>query len=370
MTASTVWWDDFPGIIQTSDAAKVVASHANVSLCGSADDPCWGLYAQRMCLNTFGMTLTNLHKAGIKNLSWFEGFGTCESYVAQLKRDSAGVWLLQSTNPPMTRIFSQHWSWQNFDLAGEVRWIGLPNYFDDEDFAQPWTRTHPRYGSPPMRYPDGQIATGYIGSPNDPRNSRVLDAGCSKDVMGRVTFEYEYNEVVNRLEHSSGRPHGPTNGLVRVDDLPSGPPDPGFTPDEWKRIKKAGYSGDCVSSGKDSACPVWIDYLRASVQSALDAGVDGLWVDNFSPWDSFGGNPVSKAFGDWSVSGISGILERAFRTIRSGGNGNRQRTRLRYSPLSSRTLQSLEGRTRNSKRSALARCPVAGGSCLARLFDL
>ena len=309
--AAVAWWDDFPGIIQTGDATKAAMSQANASLCGGADDPCWGLYAQRVCLNTFGQTIADHHKAGLKSLSWFEGFGTCESYIAQLKRDSTGAWMLQSSNSPLTRIYSQHWSWQDFDETGEIRWVGLPNYFDNDDFARPWTRTHPRYGAPPMRYPDGQIATGCNGSPTDPRNSRVLDAGCSKDVLGRVTFEYDYNETVNRLEPGSRRPHGPTNGLIRVDGLPSGPPDPGFTPKEWNRIKKAGYAG-VVSAGKDSACPIWIDYLHASVQAALDAGVDGLWVDNYSPWDSFNANPVVKAFGDWSVAGFRGHLSSHF----------------------------------------------------------
>jgi hypothetical protein len=346
--APVEWWDDFPGIIQVSDAAKASAAHATASLCGSADDPCWGLYAQRVCLSSFGMNLTNLHQAGLKGLAWFEGFGTCESYVAQLKRDGAGAWLLQSTNPPLTRIFSQHWGWQDFDGTGEIRWAGLPNYFDDDDFARPWTRTHARYGSPPMRYPDGRIASGYNGSPEDPRNSRVLDAGCSKDVMGRVTFEYDYNEAVNRIDRGTGRPHGPTNGLVRMDDLPAGPPDPGFTPEEWKRIKKAGYSG-VVSSGKDSACPAWIDYLRASVQAALDAGVDGLWVDNFSPWDNFGGNPVSKAFGEWSVAGFSRRSGRAFPAAGAGSDGHRQRQGFRHPPVSPRTMPCVEGGSRKSE---------------------
>jgi hypothetical protein len=68
-------------------------------------------------------------------------------------------------------------------------------------------------------------------------------------------------------------------------------------------MKRPRYAG-AVCPGKDSACPSWIDYARGSVRAALDAGIDGLWVDNWSPWDSFNARPLLKAFGDWSVEGF------------------------------------------------------------------
>jgi len=69
------------------------------------------------------------------------------------------------------------WNWQLYS-GGTIVWVGVHNWFDDEWFAQPYTRTHWRYGGLPMTYPDGTVATGYIGDPTDPRNSRVYDAGC------------------------------------------------------------------------------------------------------------------------------------------------------------------------------------------------
>ncbi|MCZ7599915.1 MAG: hypothetical protein M5U09_22275 [Gammaproteobacteria bacterium] len=62
------------------------------------------------------------------------------------------------------------------------------------------------------------------------------------------------------------------------------------------------YSGQ-FSVGKDSACPTWIDYARASARQLADFGVQGLWADNFSAWDSLGSTPLQRAFGDWSVAG-------------------------------------------------------------------
>jgi len=50
----------------------------------------------------------------------------------------------------------------------------------------------------------------------------------------------------------------------------------------------------------------------ASAMQAADHGVDSVFTDNFSPWDSFGFDPVKKAFGDWSVAGFREFLARHF----------------------------------------------------------
>lgn len=323
------WWDQFPGLIQTGDVSRAVRSHATGALSGAADDPTWGLYGQRLRLAGGGRTtIGQLHAAGLKALTWFEGFGSAGStYIVQVKRNPDGSWVKSPGDPFLTQTFHNHWSWQEFDGTGEIRWVGVPAYFDDADFARPYTRTHPRYGCPPMTYPDGRLATGYNGPATDPRNSRVFDAGCSKDVLGRVTFEYEYNSAVNRLDHATGKPHGPLTGLLPTGEAPpSGVPDPGYTPDEWARLKRQGYAG-ALGPGKDSACPIWIDYARASVRQALDAGIDGLWVDNFSPWDSFNGTPLLKAFGDWSVAGFRPYLAHHFprATLTAWGIGDPSR---------------------------------------------
>ena len=313
ITNSVPWWDQFPGLIQTGDVALARRSGATGALCGAADDPTWGIFGQRQRLVGGGQaTIRGLHGAGVKALTWLEGFGSAGStYIVQIRRGPDGAWEKTPGDPTLTRIFHTHWDWQALDGTGEIRWVGAPAYFDAADFAAPWTRLHPRYGCPPMTYPDGRVATGYLGSPADPRTSRVFDAGCSKDVLGRVTFDYEYNPAVNRMDPATDSPHGPLTGLLATPDAPPGPPDPGYTPEQWARLKRPGYSGS-FGPGKDSACPRWADYARASVRQALDAGVDGLWVDNFSPWDSFSATPIQKAFGDWSVAGFRGYLAAHF----------------------------------------------------------
>ena len=80
----------------------------------------------------------------------------------------------------------------HFALQGRVH-----NWFDNEWFAQPWTRTHPTYGGPPMTYPDGTEATGYIGDPTDPRNSRVFDAGSSKEILIVLTLTFVFVGTVS-----------------------------------------------------------------------------------------------------------------------------------------------------------------------------
>jgi hypothetical protein len=297
------WWDRFPTLYQTGDVARAARSHASAMLCGAADDPTWGIFGQRQRIATSRAQIADAHKRGIKALSWFEGFGTAGlCYIGEVRRDALGRLIKTQEDPNLTRLFHLHWDWQTTAGEGEVVWVGAHNTFDNDAFARPYTRTHPRYGMPPMRYPDGRIASGAT-DPTDPRTHRVYDAGASKDVLGRVTFEYEYNDALNRIQPATGKPLGPLRGLVQASEAPAGVPDPGFTPEQWRAMKRPRYAG-AVCPGKDSACPSWIDYARGSVRAALDAGIDGLWVDNWSPWDSFNARPLLKAFGDWSVEGF------------------------------------------------------------------
>jgi hypothetical protein len=305
--ASVPWWDRFPGIVQTGEIKLIRGSHATAALTGVADDPCWGIFAQRQRLVESGRLVADLHKDGVKVMVWFEGFGSAGcTYIVQLRRKLDGSYVRVAGHPDLTRIFLNQWGWEHFDGQGVIRWVGMQNYFDDEDFARPYTRTHPRYGCRQMIYPDGTVATGYK-DPADPRTSRIFDAGCSKDVLGRLAIDYDYNDAVNRLDPKTGKPHGPLTGFLLTSDPPPAVPDPGFTPEEWAKMKRPRYSGS-FGPGKDSACPVWVDYVRASIRQAMDGGVDGLWVDNFSPWDSFNAVPIAKAFGDWSVAKFRDFL--------------------------------------------------------------
>ncbi|MBN2451534.1 MAG: hypothetical protein JXR77_14180 [Lentisphaeria bacterium] len=304
------WWDDFPTLVQAGDAQLAATQHATASLCGAADDPCWGTFAQRTRNVSFPGRVEGLHARGLRALTWVECFGTTQAHIVQLRRDAAGDWLRHPADAGLARVFCNAWGWQSFDGSGEVRWVGVHNYFDPEDFVTPYTRFHPRYGCPPMTYPDGRPALGYAGSPEQPWTHRVFDAACAKDVLGRVHFE-------------NPERNGPEAPPSEADAMLTEVPDPGYTPAEWVRLRRERLRDLPTlrfSVGKDSACPVWIDYLRASIRQALDLGVDGIWADNFSPWDSFHAWPLHKAFGEWSVAGFRTYLEETF--------GTEERTRM------------------------------------------
>ena len=132
-----------------------------------------------------------------------------------------------------------------------------------------------------MTYPDGTVAAGYDGPDTDPRNSRVYDAACSKNLLGELSIEYYIPPAGS-----------PTNGLVQI---------PGT----------GNYAG-LLMFKKDATCPLWNDYVYASTLQAADAGVDGMWTDNYGPWDSLGRPPVNHAFGDWSVARFREHLANSF----------------------------------------------------------
>ncbi|MDO5582238.1 MAG: hypothetical protein Q4G69_14010 [Planctomycetia bacterium] len=317
--AKRPWWDSFPRIIQ--DPLKdVVSHHGNIWMGGGGSDPFMGIYLQRRStIYSEKQFIQPSREKNIARIVWYEGFGTAHTYISQFKKGPDGKWIRGTKDPGWIRIFAAHSNWQNFDGTGLVRWVGIPNHFEDDPLLRPWTCSHPKYGCGPMRYPDGTIATGFIGKDSkdwdylfgpdvDPRTSRIFDAGCSKDVFGQVFFEYGYNADVNKIDPKTRKPKGPLTGLAAVKDAPIGTPDPGFTYEEWKKAKSAGYAGD-IMSGKDIACPIWIDYLDGSIRHALDeAQIDGLWVDNFSAWDNFNSRPIQRAFGEWTVAGFRDFL--------------------------------------------------------------
>ena len=294
----TPWWDHATAFVSTSSPAQAARVHADAVMSGAGDDPTWGTYSERTRIVERAKDTATLHGQGMKVLAYIEGFGETDSFVAEIRRDATGGWVKSSRDPTLTRLFNTAWTWRHYNGSGVIHWIGPADYFDESDVVAPWTRSHPRYGSPAPTYPDGRPAEGQP-DPNDPRTNRLYDATCSKDINGHVAFDYEYF------------PNVPTAGLLSTTGVATGPPDPGYTPAEWAKIKGAGYAAT-FEAGKDTACPIWIDYIRASVRQQLDAGIDGLWVDNYSPWDNFGSPPIQKAFGDWSVAGFPAYLRAHF----------------------------------------------------------
>lgn len=262
------WWDGYSLIVQDAAVARALELGADCVFTTAYADPTWGLYAQKVTASRD--TPAQMHAAGLNHLTYYEAFGEATTFAVELAAapESDGHY-------PVTRTY---WNWHTVaPRGGAFRWAGPQNYFDAEDFCGPFTRLHPVYGAGgrAMTYPDGSPATGYVGDDwSDPRKSRVLDAGGSKNVLGQLTINYAYrDEVAGDAERRAG--------LLDIGGRPAGH----------------------LSIGKDTACPQWIDQQRSSVLHSVGAGgVDGIWADNFSAWDNFGYPPIKVAFGDWSVA--------------------------------------------------------------------
>ncbi|MFV1996036.1 MAG: hypothetical protein ACC661_11430, partial [Verrucomicrobiales bacterium] len=264
------WWDDFPRMVGAADVATVSNYNGSFAMNGNGQDPSWGTFFQADGIQGNASNIAAFQNAGLKQIGYFETYGQSYCLVSEL-----GAW--DETN--LTPILRHYWSWVNYG-GGTIRWLGAVNFFDDQDFARPYTRAHPRYGGPAMTYPDGSAATGYNGPDTDPRNSLVYDASCSKNILGEIEIDqYGYTA-------------GPNNGLVYVAETDD-------------------YAG-LIFFKKDSACPLWEDYTYASTLQAADAGIDGMWTDNYGPWDSLGFAPVKTAFGEWSVARFRDHLANSF----------------------------------------------------------
>jgi len=267
------WWDDFPRMVEDNAVSVVSNCHGNAAMNGMGQDPTWGTFYQRNGIVHSTAQAKAFQNAGIKQIGYYEAYGQNYCLIAEL-----GAW--DQTN--LTPVLHHYWNWSEY-AGGTTRWLGVHNFFNDDEFARPYTRTHPRYGGPAMTYPDGTVAAGYDGPATDPRNSRVYDAACSKNILGEfVVDEFHYAD-------------GPTNGLVYVAEADD-------------------YAG-LIYFRKDSACPLWNDYTYASVLQAADAGGDGMWNDNYGAWDSLGIHPVEKGFGEWSVARFRDHLTNHFSVV-------------------------------------------------------
>lgn len=267
--SASPWWDEFPTFIQDDDPAAAVAHNATVSLNGAFFAPSWGTYFTMV--EYYHPELTAEFAAqGVKSIGWFETFGEFACFVVEFGPIDEGL------NVPL----NHHWSWDAYS-GGGIEWIGAQNFFDAPPFARPYTRMHPTYGGDPMTFPDGTVATGYDGDPADPRNSRVVKAGCSMNVLGVVYAS------------------------ANEDEARSGPPYDGCLLIDGKYYSSIGFS-------KDSPCPHWLDLDMASAKLGAGQGMNGIWADNFSAWDSLSSRPVDKAFGEWSVAGFRTYLSENF----------------------------------------------------------
>jgi hypothetical protein len=289
------WWHEFPSFAQTSDPDLFFRTLARMDICHYSVDPTWGLYAQHLTVIEQGKEFARIKARGARVIAWIEGFGDCMLYAVTLEKRPDGSFTLLAENPPTARVMRNHWCWANREIpqGNTFRWVGLHNAVNDEDFIRP-AFTREKRGLPVPIYPDGRTAVGWIEGAQYPLNARVYDACGAKDINGSLHPAFEAPASVNEIDPATGRRKGPVEGLYPA------------VPGKDDVAPVSGQTGEPVSCGvisvhKDLSAPFWREYARVSVREMLRRGLDGVWCDNYSPWDNFGYPPVQKAFGDWSV---------------------------------------------------------------------
>lgn len=291
------WWHRYPSLVQTDRPEIFQQSQARMVIHGMAKDPTWGPYAQRLSELEDGAAFRKIKEQGGRVITWIEGFGDCMLYVVALERNPDGTFVARKDDPRVTEVKRSHWNWADPHLpkGNTFRWVGQHNLVNREDFVAPLLQDLKNLPPVPI-YPDGKPAVGHLPGARYPLDAQVYDACGAKDINGELHPSCELPEHVNEIDPATGMPHGPMEGLYPAvlgkDDVPAVP---GRKPGETV------YCG-VMSVHKDLSAPYWQAYVRSSIRELVKLGLDGVWCDNYSPWDNFGYPPVQKAFGDWSVA--------------------------------------------------------------------
>jgi len=231
-------------------------------------------------------------QTGARLLTYIEGFGDCMVYAVAFERHPDGSFGCRPDDPATPRAVRTHWCWgdRNLPHGNAFRWAGIQSAAMEDDFTRP-NLTLRACGVSPPTYPDGRTAMGRLAGPQPPLDAELWDACASKDVNGNM---HPLFTPAARVTAGLEAPHDVTEGLFRAiagvheiegDRLPDGT----FV---WCGI---------VGIHKDLSAPFWREYARASARFIAQSGLDGVWCDNWSPWDNFGYPPVFHAFGEWSL---------------------------------------------------------------------
>jgi hypothetical protein len=278
------WWCRFPTFTQ-GDFKLLRDARARMDIFSMASDPTWGPLGQRLTEIEDRSGFDSLRKAGARVITYIEGFGDCMIYVAALNRLKNGGFERNSADPQLPLLLRTAWNWNAPTLpkGNEIRWVGIHNTVNDEDFILPYLSAK-RLGLPAPRYPDGRSAAGWLSGKRYPLNAMIYDACGSKDVNG--VLRPQFSPCINAVSTDGLYPADP-----KTDDV-----------DGYSANIGAGtvYCG-IISVHKDLSAPFWREYAKESLREIVKARVDGVWCDNYSPWDNFGYPPVEKAFGEWSV---------------------------------------------------------------------
>jgi hypothetical protein len=305
-SAERPWWHHFPSFEQSDNPEVFAATHVRMVIHGLAKDPTWGPFAQRVSVYESGESFKKVKAMGARCITWIEGFGDCMLYAVQLNQKPDGTFVTRPEDPAMPLVARSHWNWTDANRGQGTpvfRWVGIHNYVNNEDFCRAILAAQEANNYSPMpEYPDGRRAIGVMVGKKYPLNQRVYDACGSKDVNGELAASYETPAKVND-KRADGTPAGPTEGLF--------PAQAGWPEVQVPAGVGKGETVYCgvISVHKDISAPFWGQYVRRSIKEIVKRGLDGVWCDNYSPWDNFGYPPVEKAFGEWSAAGFNGYLK-------------------------------------------------------------
>ncbi len=300
--SDTYWWHKYPTCI--NNVKSLEATHARLIMQNYVADPTWGPYGQRLEKLFRNNQFRSIKGKGHRWITWIEGFGNTIMYAAAFQQYKDGSFPTYKNDPKVSRLECHHWGWNTNALkrANTIKWIGLHNTVNNEDIAKPLF-TREKLGLPAPKYPDGRLALGQLPELEYPVNCRVFDACCSKDINGNLYYS-DFSIIKTNI--ATGKPIVEMEGLHRV----------AVKSVESKLLRNRKPEEevflDRIVLPKDCAAPFWIDYARTSVRAILKEGLDGVWCDNFSPWDNFGNSPIRKAFGDWSVYRFKTYLQKKF----------------------------------------------------------
>jgi len=324
--AEAYWWQNYPIFVGDEDSSFTAKDadrlHARMVMGNYEMDPAAGPFFQRMSAIELGLPYREVKQLGMHYITWMETFGSCFVTAAGFTQNPDGSFLGQSSdtnlmrlrwmqggsgdesNAWVSRMQRSAWFWNSdgTDGGNVVRWLGLHNAVNDEDFARPLFTTK-ALGFPVPTYPDGRKAVGYIPNQQYPFSARVYEAVCAKDINGDVVADLD--QLVEN-DPVTGQPKTPVDGLYsRVLD-------------QTDMLSLSGHKvgeklyARMLNFHKDSAAPFWTDYAKVMVRSPLKHGVDGLWCDNYSPFDSFGMPPIFNGFGAWSEYRFKIFLAKRF----------------------------------------------------------
>ncbi len=295
--AADYWWYSYPTFAGVGTLEEFAATSAKMDIHSSDADATSGPFTQWTSALDALNDYRDLKNAGAKVTCWIEGFGDARVYAAALERKEDGSFVMRKDAPSVALIERNPWNWTSpqTSASNTVRWTGIHNLVNDEDFTMP-TFSHEKAGLKLPTYPNGRSAVGYVKDSEwqYPLNAAVYDACGAKDINGHMRPSYNIFPDVNQIDPVTGKPKGPTEGLFLATVGKNG-------------FKRAGLkNGDMIycamiSIHKDLSAPFWRDYARITARTLMNEGLDGVWCDNYSPWDNFNYEAVQGAFGDWSV---------------------------------------------------------------------